>query len=161
MFLRNRAERAQDLALFLESEALLGEKSLLDLLDGLRTERAFRRNVRNRMLRFVGFFEQADHRFHSGRLQAALEEVLAVLIVLRQFTAAHFFVFPKDQQEADLKYFLHPDYFEFGICDGSMSDHDFYMNLDLLLKKHLLRLEKAQKAYYALSRRKLRPEIAA
>jgi hypothetical protein len=157
MFFRSRAERAQDLALFLESEALFCEEALLGLLAGMKAERAFRRNTRTRMLQFIDFFAKEEHRYHSGRLQTALEDLLAVLIVLRHFTAAHFFLFPKEQQDADHRYFLHPDYFEFGICEGTMTDHEFYLNLDLLLKKHLLRLEKAQKSYYALSRRKVRP----
>jgi hypothetical protein len=155
MLFRSRADRAQDLALFLESEALFGEESLLGLLEGMRSERAFRRTRRLQMLSFLGFFEQEGHRYCNSRLQAALEEIIEVLSVLRHFTAAHFFVFPKEQQETDLKYYLHPDYFEFGISEGTMADHDFYLNLDLLLKKHMLRLEKAHKAYYSLARRKL------
>jgi hypothetical protein len=158
MFFRNPAERAQDLALFLESEAVFGEKSLLELLDGMKKERAFRRYTRNQMLSFITFFEQETHRYRHARLQNALAELLEVLIVLRHFTAAHFFPFPKEQQEDDLKYHLHPDYFEFGISEGTMSDHDFYLNIELLFKKHLLRLEKAQKTYYLLARRKLRAD---
>jgi hypothetical protein len=157
MFFGSRVERAQDQALFLEAESFFGENSLLSLLEGMKKERAFRRNTRLQMLKFLDYFGKEDHRYHNGRLQMALEELLAVLTVLRHFTAAHFFAFPKEQQDEDLKFYLHPDYFEFGICEGTMADHDFYLNLDLLLKKKLLRLEKAQKSYYSLARRKLRP----
>jgi hypothetical protein len=158
MFFRNRADRAQDLALFSESEALFGEKSLLGLLEGLKNERAFRRHTRGLMLTYIGFFEMEKHRYRNSRLQRSLEEMLEVLSALRHFTAAHFFIFPKEQQETDLKYHLHPDYFEFGICEGTMVEHDFYLNIDLLLRKHLLRLDNAQKNYYLLVRRKLKPE---
>jgi hypothetical protein len=158
MFFRNRADQAQDLALFLESEAVFGEKSLLGLLEGMRNERAFRRHTRSQMLSFIGYFEQEAHRYRNVRLQTALTELLEILAALRHFTAAHFFPFPKEQPEADLKYYLHPDYFEFGISEGTMSDHDFYLNIELLFTKHLLRLEKAQKTYYLLARRKLRAD---
>jgi hypothetical protein len=158
MFFRSQADRAQDLVLYQEAEALFGKQVLLEMLDGMKAERAFRRDTRSQMLKFVAFFEDETRRYHSSRLQAALEGMLAVLIVLRHFTAAHFFIFPKEQQEENVKYHLHPDYFEFGICEGTMAEHDFYLNLDLLLKKHLQQLDKAQKTYYSLVSKTLKPD---
>ncbi len=134
----------------------MGEEDLHLLLKLLKEEKAFFLNARRRLIDFVSFFIQGEHRFDDPRVQKPLESLLGALSELKIVTATHFFVFPRNQTGSNLRHCLHPDYFVLEMHDISIDEHQFFLKAERQLEETITKVVAAYETFRRQVRRRLR-----
>jgi hypothetical protein len=155
MWFVNEEHLKVDRELFVLSESIADEQCFSIFIESLK-ERYFSRSNRALILNFFEFFEGESRRFQSARIQSKLDDLLRALKVLKDFSAAHFFVFPKNQDGAEIRHSLHPDYFELEMNSGSIEEHRFYLEIEKKLLSHAEHLEECYRSFRKIAEKALK-----
>lgn len=106
---RDKIWRSHDQNIFLRSNKLLNERSLLDFLEILQNDHSYHTNNRINITRFCIFFEETGNQYLNKKLRNASVNLVVSLDTLTGFAALNFFVFPRKQQSQNLRLCMQPD----------------------------------------------------
>jgi hypothetical protein len=155
MWFQDKENIRQDQELFSLSDNILNEESFSTFIASL-TDRFFLSSNRALVLKFLEFFETGPKTYKNKVLQDKLTVLLLALKDVKAFTAGHFLPFPKNQTGDEIRFSLHPDYFELEMSNGSVEEHRFFLDLDQKLRIYTIKLDKCYRDYRKAIRKKLK-----
>jgi hypothetical protein len=152
----NSLELENDRRLFAAGEAILDEAGMELYLSTLKNEKAYRPQLRSRVLAYMNCCEENLPQFKFRQLREKGKALVADLKELKVHTSTHFLVFPRNQNGDDQQLVLHPDYFVLEINEVSLEEHQFYCGAESELLRLVEKTTAAYRAYRtAASRKKL------
>lgn len=84
---------------FSESNAIMSETDLKELLDKLYGDHSYRNDRMNKLEAFHHFFQLEDNRFITPELMKLCDDLRASVRKVLEFTASEFFTFPTNQMD--------------------------------------------------------------
>jgi hypothetical protein len=143
-----------DERVFMASDAILNELTLMDFLDTLGREHAYRVST-CKIDAFVRFFYLLSNKYLSPTLAQSVLSLQSDLTKLFRFLVNHFFSYPDTQNETDLRLALRPELLE-AIHDGDAEAEKKYNKFS----KKLEDLIDCVKQTYSNYRKAIRDNLA-
>jgi len=143
-----------DEKVFMSSDAIMNELTLMDLLDTLDREHAYRVST-CKIDAFVRFFYLLSNKYLSPTLAQSVLSLQSDLTKLFRFLVNHFFSYPDTQNETDLRLALRPELLE-AIHDGDAEAEKKYNKFS----KKLEDLIDCVKQTYSNYRKAIRDNLA-
>ena len=148
-------ERAHDESLFREADAILPEATLRGFLYTLASGNEYEAYGVRPVDSFLRLSDLAGKQFIVPSLRVSHQRCAATLGELRAFLSRHFFVYPMNQRERNLRYCLYPEHNIDRGGDGSAASMAHYEEHRDALEDLVDQVEEAYKAYREAVRKDL------
>ncbi len=100
---------AHDINIFKQSDAILSEKQINELIGDLESNHSYRSNQDNRLNSFLSFFEDTSNIYEYKELNCHITTLKKDLEKLQYFYSTHFFIFPDYQTSDNTKFCMYPE----------------------------------------------------
>lgn len=100
---------AHDINIFKQSDDVLSEKQINELIGDLESNHSYRSNQDNRLNSFLSFFEGISNIYEYKELNCHITTLTKDLEKLQYFYSTHFFIFPDYQTSNDTKFCMYPE----------------------------------------------------
>ncbi|QKF77458.1 hypothetical protein [Arcobacter defluvii] len=98
-----------DSNIFKQSDAVLSEKQINELIGDLESNHSYRSNQDNRLNSFLSFFEDTSNIYEYKELNCHITTLKKDLEKLQYFYSTHFFIFPDYQTSDNTKFCMYPE----------------------------------------------------